>query len=57
MKWFISLERFKKLAIIILVIYIVGISLSYLAWFYRGTWIYQYGNLLALFLFYGGVLW
>jgi len=57
MKWFRNLEIFKKFIIIILGICIVGMSLSFLVRSYRGTWIYQYGNLFALLLFYGGILW
>ncbi|PCI35094.1 MAG: hypothetical protein COB60_04290 [Flavobacteriaceae bacterium] len=31
--------------------------LKYLVQPYRGTWIYQYGSMISLFVFYGGVLW
>ncbi|SNR14717.1 protein of unknown function [Tenacibaculum jejuense] len=24
---------------------------------YRGTWIYQYGSIISLLIFYGGILW
>ena len=57
MKWFRNLEIFKKFTIIILGICIVGMLLSFLVRPYRGTWIYQYGSLFALLLFYGGMLW
>ena len=57
MKWFKALDLHKKFTLVILILCISGAFLAYLVRPYRGTWIYQYGNLSALALFYGGVVW
>lgn len=45
----------KKSGILIIGICLIGMLLNYFVQFYRGTWIYQYGSLISLLLFYGGV--
>ncbi|WP_458626442.1 hypothetical protein [Winogradskyella sp. PC D3.3] len=47
----------KKSGILIIGICLSAMLLKYLVEPYRGTWIYQYGNLIFLFGFYGGILW
>lgn len=47
----------KKSGILIIVICLIGLSLNYLVQTYRGTWVYRYGSLISLFVFYGGVFW
>ena len=47
----------KKGGILIIGVCVIGILLNIFVRYYRGTWIYRYGNLISLFLFYGGVLW
>ena len=47
----------KKSGILIIGIALVGLLLNYIVQYYRGTWIYQYGSLISLILFYGGILW
>jgi hypothetical protein len=46
----------KKSGILIIGICLSAILLKYLVQPYRGTWSYKYGNMISLFLFYGGVL-
>lgn len=47
----------KKRGILILGICLSAMLLKYLVQAYRGTWIYQYGNIISLFVFYAGVCW
>jgi hypothetical protein len=47
----------KKSGILIIGICLSAMLLKYLVQPYRGTWIYQYGNLISLFVFYSGILW
>ncbi|CAM1363352.1 hypothetical protein [Tenacibaculum xiamenense] len=47
----------KKSGILIIGICLSAMLLKYLVQPYRGTWIYQYGSLISLFVFSGGVLW
>jgi hypothetical protein len=47
----------KKSGILIIGICLSAMLLKYLVQPYRGTWIYQYGSLISLFVFYGGILW
>jgi hypothetical protein len=47
----------KKSGILIIGICLSAMLLKYLVEPYRGTWIYQYGNLTFLLVFYGGILW
>jgi hypothetical protein len=46
----------KKSGILIIGICLSAMLLKYLVQLYRGTWIYQYGSLISLFVFYGGIL-
>ena len=52
-----NLSWSKKSGILIIGVSLIGALLNYGVQFYRGTWIYQYGSLISLVLFYGGVLW
>ena len=47
----------KKSGILIIGICLSAMLLKYLVQPYRGTWIYQYGSLISLFVFYSGILW
>ena len=47
----------KKSGILIIGICLSAMLLKYLVQPYRGTWIYQYGSTISLFVFYGAVLW
>jgi len=47
----------KKSGVLIIGICLGAMLLKYLVQPYRGAWIYQYGNMISLFVFYGGVLW
>ena len=47
----------KKSGILIIGICLGAMLLKYLVQPYRGTWIYQYGSLISLFVFYGGIVW
>ncbi len=46
----------KSSGIILIVMCLSAILLKYLVEPYRGTWIYQYGNMISLYLFYGGTI-
>jgi len=47
----------KKSGILIIGICLSAILLKYIVQPYRGTWVYQYGNLTFLLVFYGGIFW
>ncbi|WP_095069895.1 hypothetical protein [Tenacibaculum jejuense] len=47
----------KKSGILIIGICLSAMLLKYLVKPYRGTWIYQYGSIISLLIFYGGILW
>lgn len=47
----------KKNGILIIGICSFAILVRFFIEYYRGTWIYQYGASLTLFMFYGGVFW
>ena len=47
----------KKSGILIIGICLSAMLLKYLVQPYRGTWVYQYGNMTSLFVFYGGAFW
>jgi len=47
----------KRSGILIIGICLSAILLKYLVQPYRGTWIYQYGSMISLLVFYGGILW
>ncbi|WP_370000397.1 hypothetical protein [Winogradskyella sp.] len=47
----------KNSGILIIGVCISAMLLKYLAQYYRGTWIYQYGSTISLLVFYSGVLW
>src|SRR5690606_10802609 len=47
----------KKSGFLILGLCLSAMLLKFLVQPYRGTWIYQYGSLTSLFVFYGGVFW
>jgi hypothetical protein len=47
----------KKSGILIIGICSSAMLFKYHVQPYRGTWIYQYGNMISLLLFYGGVFW
>ena len=47
----------KKSGILIIGICLSAMLLKYLVQPYRGTWIYQYGSMISLVVFYGGVFW
>ncbi len=47
----------KKSGILIIGICLSAMALKYLVQPYRGTWIYQYGSMISLLVFYGGILW
>ncbi len=47
----------KKSGILIIGICLSAMLLKYLVQPYRGTWIYQYGSMISLLVFYGGILW
>ncbi len=47
----------KKSGILIIGITLIGMLMNYTVQFYRGTWIYQYGSMISLFVFYGGIFW
>lgn len=47
----------KKSGILITSIYLIGILLNRLVQPYRGTWIYQYGSQLSLYVCYGAIFW
>lgn len=47
----------KKSGILIIGICLSAMLLKYLVQPYRGTWIYQYGSVISLFVFYGGIFW
>lgn len=50
-----NINRTKKSGILIIGICLSALLLKYLVQPYRGTWIYQYGNLTFLLVFYGGI--
>ena len=52
-----NLNWAKKSGILVIGICLGAMLLKYLVQPYRGTWIYQYGSLISLFVFYGGILW
>ncbi|WP_299256387.1 hypothetical protein [uncultured Aquimarina sp.] len=47
----------KNRGILIIGICLGAMLLKFLVWPYRGTWIYQYGNMISILIFYGGVFW
>ncbi len=47
----------KKSGILIIGICLSAMLLKYLVQPYRGTWIYQYGSLISLFVFYCAIFW
>jgi len=47
----------KKSGILIIGICLSAMLLKFLVQPYRGTWIYQFGSLISLFIFFGGILW
>ena len=47
----------KNSGILIIGICLSAMLLKYLVQPYRGTWVYQYGSVISLFVFYGGILW
>jgi hypothetical protein len=54
---FQNINRKKKNAFLIIGICISAILIKFLVEDYRGSWIYQFGSLYFLFMFYGGILW
>lgn len=46
----------KRSGILIIGICLSAILLQHLVQPYRGTWVYQYGNLTSFFTFFGGIL-
>ncbi|MFD0835699.1 hypothetical protein ACFQ0I_07995 [Mariniflexile aquimaris] len=47
----------KNSGILIIGICLSAMLLKYLVQPYRGTWIYQYGSMISLLVFYGGIFW
>jgi len=47
----------KKSGILIIIICLSAMLLKYLVQPYRGTWIYQYGSMISLLVFYGCIFW
>ncbi|GAB1308550.1 hypothetical protein KH5_12330 [Urechidicola sp. KH5] len=52
-----NIDWTKKSGILIIGICLSSMSLKYMVQPYRGTWIYQYGNMISLLVFYGGIFW
>lgn len=51
------MNRKLRTPLLIVLTFLAAIAISYLVIPFRGTWIYEYGNLIGLLMFYGGVLW
>jgi hypothetical protein len=47
----------KKSGILIIGVCISAMLLKYFVQPFRGTWIYQYGSIISLFVFYGAIFW
>ena len=52
-----NLNRYNKYSFIIIVICLIGALLMEIVRDYRGTWIFKYGHILSLIIFYSGIFW
>ena len=51
------MNRKLKIPLLILLTCLVAMAIKFMVEPYRGTWIYNYGSLFFLIMFYSGVLW